>query len=206
MSDDSVSEETLNHAQKPFPPYTNRHVVISEQPQDLQRTPTLPPKSSSAPDVYEAPQRRLRRSTTANSYAPQLQGRQWKPGQEPGIRASAVSGPRRHCDISVVDFSQDKIRPSFLVNDTLEAFLEKPKADWVACRWINVNGISGDVVQLLATHNNFHRLAIEDMLNNHNRTKADWYTDHTYGEQPWYLYYLLLKPYSRATITKTCLP
>ncbi|MCJ1358666.1 MAG: hypothetical protein MMC33_008666 [Icmadophila ericetorum] len=183
MSADSASEETLNHSTVPFPSLTNRYIAISEQSRDVQRTP-LPNKPSSAPDIYDPPPRRLRRSTTAKSYTPQLQGRQWKPGQEPGIRASAVSGPKQHCEISVVDFSQEKIRPSFLDNDTLEAFLNKPREDWVACRWINVNGISGDVVQLLATHNNFHRLAIEDMLNNHNRTKADWYTDHTYVVLP----------------------
>ncbi|KAL9119530.1 MAG: hypothetical protein Q9187_003919 [Circinaria calcarea] len=118
--------------------------------------------------------RRSRRTPTAETYRPQRWGRKWQPGQEPGIPAAALHGPKRECDITVVDFSQDDIQIRHLDNDSLRTSLEIPREDWVVCRWINVNGISGDVIQLLASYKNFHRLAIEDMLNNHNRTKADW--------------------------------
>ncbi len=52
------------------------------------------------------------------------------------------------------------------------------------CRWISVNGLSWDVIKLLGNHKNLHRLAIEDLTNQKNRTKADWYSDHTYMVLP----------------------
>ncbi len=109
------------------------------------------------------------------------------PGQEPGIDTSAILphpslAPNLHaqCDITVVDFSQENIRLEHLDNDTLPDFMDLPKPDWAACRWINVNGLSWDVIKLLGNDKHLHRLAIEDLINPKNRTKADWYSDHTY--------------------------
>ena len=161
---------------------------IEAQPQlfSTESSPTQRPHSASAIDTPSSPNlinRSSRRSTTtAPVYHPQLKGRKWQPGQEPGLSASAVHGPNQKCEITVVDFSHDHFRVFYRQNDTLGALLNTPKAEWVVCRWINVNGISGDVIQLLSSYKKFHRLAIEDMLNNRNRTKADWYTDHTYSE------------------------
>ena len=58
--------------------------------------------------------------------------------------------------------------------------MDVPRPDWAVCRWINVNGLSWDVIKLLGSDKSLHRLAIEDLLNPKNRTKADWYSDHTY--------------------------
>lgn len=65
-------------------------------------------------------------------------------------------------------------------NAGLIDFISKPQADWIACRWINVNGLSWDVIQALGKSKKLHRLAIEDMVNTNNRTKVDWYADHTF--------------------------
>ena len=46
---------------------------------------------------------------------------------------------------------------------------------WVKCKWINVNGLSWDVIQAIAKYKKLHRLALEDLVNTKNRTKADWY-------------------------------
>lgn len=59
-------------------------------------------------------------------------------------------------------------------------FLEKPQDSWIKCRWISVNGLSWDVIQALGKYKKLHRLAVEDLMNTNNRTKADWYSDHTY--------------------------
>lgn len=67
-----------------------------------------------------------------------------------------------------------------LDNETLPNFMDMPRPAWAACRWINVNGLSWDVIKLLGSDKRLHRLAIEDLLNPRNRTKADWYSDHTY--------------------------
>lgn len=105
----------------------------------------------------------------------------WRPGAEPGVDTSKPDGghasmPNLHaeCEIAVVDFSQDRISEVRLTNDTLGDFLAKPQQKWVKCRWINVNGLSWDVIQLLGEHKKLHRLAVEDILNTRNRTKADW--------------------------------
>lgn len=57
---------------------------------------------------------------------------------------------------------------------------EQDDRDWVKCRWINVNGLSWDVIQEIAKYKKLHRLALEDLVNTKNRTKADWYVDPIY--------------------------
>ena len=78
------------------------------------------------------------------------------------------------CDITVLDFSQDNLSIQHLDNNTLGPFLKREQADWVKCRWINVNGLSWDVIQALGKHKKLHKLAIEDIMNTRNRTKAEW--------------------------------
>ena len=60
-------------------------------------------------------------------------------------------------------------------NAGLIQFINKRQEDWIKCRWININGLSWDVIQALGRYKKLHRLAIEDMVNTNNRTKADWY-------------------------------
>ena len=139
--------------------------------------------------------RRVRRSNTARSYHPEAfaQDSNWQPGTEPGIDptkplpayssewASHVPGNlQRHCEITVVDFSQHEMRQYELDNETLEPFLAREREPWVQCRWINVNGLSWDVIKVLGNHKKLHRLAIEDVVHATNRTKADWYSDHVF--------------------------
>lgn len=131
--------------------------------------------------------RRPKRSNTAKTYKPERRGQDWHPGQEPGIDTSATDlhpslakNLHAECDITVVDFSEDDIRLQHLDNESLPDFMELPRPEWAACRWINVNGLSWDVIKLLGNDKHLHRLAIEDLMNPRNRTKADWYSDHTY--------------------------
>ena len=137
--------------------------------------------------------RKVARSNTATTYRPERRGQEWRPGQEPGIDLSAPPGmgsqsqwPQIHeqCDITVVDFSPDDMKMQDLSNRTLGPFLQDPRPAWADCRWINVNGLSWDVIEILGKGKSLHRLAIEDLMNPRNRTKADWYTDHTYMVLP----------------------
>ncbi|KAL9597729.1 MAG: hypothetical protein Q9179_004167 [Wetmoreana sp. 5 TL-2023] len=142
----------------------------------------------------ESIKRRIHRSSTAKTYRPERRGREWAPGQEPGIDptqshdgqepSSATPHLFEECEIMVVDFSTDHLNVRHLDNKTLGEFLEDPRPQWVACRWINVNGLSWDVIKLLGNDKGLHRLAIEDLMNTKNRTKADWYSDHTYMVLP----------------------
>lgn len=67
-----------------------------------------------------------------------------------------------------------------LDNDTLAEFLATPRPQWAKTRWVNVNGLSWDVVGMLGNHKKLHMLAVEDLLHTRSRTKVDWYTDHAF--------------------------
>lgn len=106
-------------------------------------------------------------------------------GAEPGVDPSKPDGGHASmatlsapCEITVVDFSEDQLSIHRLDNDSLAAFLDQPQPQWVKCRWVNVNGLSWDVIQTLGRYKNLHRLAIEDLMNTSNRTKAEWYVKH----------------------------
>lgn len=106
----------------------------------------------------------------------------WHPGAEPGIDTSRPDGGhasminlRATCQITIVDFSENEIDIHELNNDEMIVFLKLPRPDWVKCRWINVNALSWDVIQALGQYKQLHSLAIEDLMNTQNRTKADWY-------------------------------
>ncbi|KAL9106139.1 MAG: hypothetical protein Q9227_008787 [Pyrenula ochraceoflavens] len=136
--------------------------------------------------------RRRGRSNTAFTYHPS-EHPNWQPGAEPGFDPSEAlpsyddtEGDKDHlkvearCEITVVDYSEDDMQMYRLDNDNLKEFLDGGRNPWVTARWINVNGLSWDVIRLLGQHKGLHRLAIEDLMNTHNRTKADWYHDHTF--------------------------
>ncbi|CRG90639.1 hypothetical protein PISL3812_07683 [Talaromyces islandicus] len=160
------------------------------------------PSSFSAPmrvDSVSTLRRRSRRTNTLHSYyrdglSPERQ-HGWEAGKEPGIDPNTALPPtgtewgdyyslpvdlHRQCEVTIVDFSQNEMRQYVLDNDSLELFLQRDREPWVQCRWINVNGLSWDVIRVLGSHKNIHRLAIEDLMHPHNRTKVDWYSDHAY--------------------------
>ena len=139
--------------------------------------------------------RRFTRSNTVTQYqtpiSPSVANKTYQrlePGAEPGVNTQNDTHTARYhdlqtpCQITVVDYSSERIESHDLDNDTLEAFLKTPKENWVACRWINVNGLSWDVVRLLGNHKQLHRLAIEDLLNTKSRTKVDWYADQAFSK------------------------
>ncbi|KAF2773130.1 hypothetical protein EJ03DRAFT_265675 [Teratosphaeria nubilosa] len=111
------------------------------------------------------------------------------PGAEPGIDTSAASDTQpahlvnlvADCDIHIVDFS-DAGDPSHLrtINAGLLDELSKPRPDDMPVRWISVNGLSWDVIRAIGNKYNLHRLAIEDLIHTHTRTKVDWYADQAF--------------------------
>ncbi|KAL3473133.1 hypothetical protein BJX99DRAFT_234289 [Aspergillus californicus] len=172
------------------------------------RSPLQPASPSSweptSPDTQTIPARansqdtmrhRTRRANTARSYRPDTvtHDPNWQPGTEPGIdptrplpaynaewMTSISTSLHRRCEITVVDFSQNEMRQYALDNDTIEPFMSREREPWVQCRWVNVNGLSWDVIRVLGNQKGLHKLAIEDLINATNRTKVDWYSDHAY--------------------------
>ena len=88
------------------------------------------------------------------------------------------------CQVTIVDFSQDDLAIHELDNAQMIDFVKQPQPDWVRCRWINVNGVSWDVIQSLGNYKNLHSLAVEDLMNTRGRTKADWYSDQAFCNAP----------------------
>ena len=149
--------------------------------------------SSSSVHEDDIVDRRITRHDTVRRYSRDYVGepsgeRTWEePGAEPGIDTTKEPDSRfshmlTESQITVVDLFAEHISKYELDNEGLGLFLkekpqekEKPKA-----RWINVNGLSYDVVSLLQREYNLHGLAIEDMLSIRGRTKVDWYTDHAF--------------------------
>lgn len=131
---------------------------------------------------------RITRSNTVHHYQNPTRSHieYQEPGAEPGVDTSKDADPPQYvglheeCQITVVDFSDERVDKIYLENGDLEAFLAEPKAEWVQCRWINVNGLSWDVIKVLGSHKRLHSLAIEDLLNTRGRTKADWYSDQAF--------------------------
>ena len=170
-----------------------RPIQIDIEAQSSQ-SPTSDVETKSLGSPTESAQfRKVGRSNTATTYRPRRTGQEWHPGQEPGIDVEDLTDGRTHagleqiheeCDITVVDFSQEDMRMHHLENRTLQPFLAHPRPTWSTCRWISVNGLSWDVVRTLSKNKALHRLAIEDLMNPRNRTKADWYYDHTYMVLP----------------------
>ena len=131
--------------------------------------------------------RRVTRSHTIRHYqSPTRPYQHQEPGAEPGVDTKKDTGSASYhhlparCQITVVDFSSDRVECYELDNDNLEEFLNKPKDSWVACRWINVNGLSWDVIRTLGNHKQLHRLAVEDLMSTQSRTKVDWYADQAF--------------------------
>ncbi|KAL9090357.1 MAG: hypothetical protein Q9165_005391 [Trypethelium subeluteriae] len=150
------------------------------------RSPISEKQSTSIPQRFspENLNGRPNRSNTVRTYhAPTRPN--WQPGAEPGLstvddRDGALAELHNPCTITVVDFSNEEMSLHTFNNDEFSAFMAKPREDWVACRWISVDGLSWDVIKTLGNAKGLHRLAIEDMLNTRSRTKVDYYFDHAF--------------------------
>lgn len=146
--------------------------------------------------------RRRNRAETTVAYGAEEMGRStgWAPGLEPGVDYTDpppykgddednldlrhLDQLQEQCEITVVDYSSEQMNSQYLDNENLKDYLTLPQEDWAQVRWINVNGLSWDVIKELGKYKNLHRLAIEDLMNTRNRTKADWYHDHTFVVLP----------------------
>ncbi|KAH7922677.1 hypothetical protein BV22DRAFT_1197242 [Leucogyrophana mollusca] len=113
-------------------------------------------------------------------------------GAEPGVdprRQSAYvqyGHLRQNSVIELTDYST--LRTSFgrMTNREFVDLLNDPSAgqrdSWVKVRWINICGISWDVISALAIKYDLHPLALEDVLHNrgHSRSKTDYYLRHLF--------------------------
>ncbi|KAJ6489813.1 hypothetical protein C8R45DRAFT_991870 [Mycena sanguinolenta] len=113
-------------------------------------------------------------------------------GDEPGVdprRAGAdaqYGGIKQDCVIELADYSA--VRSSFrrMTNREFVDLLADPAASarepWVKVRWINIGGMSWDVMKALSLKSDLHPLALEDVFQAHPRarSKADYYAQHLF--------------------------
>ncbi|KAK3071290.1 hypothetical protein LTR53_008883 [Teratosphaeriaceae sp. CCFEE 6253] len=134
--------------------------------------------------------RRPTRTNTVTTYheQPAHEAAFSQPGAEPGIDTAAtmdvlpahLANLKADCAIHITDFSDVDINHLEANNASLEKLLEQPRPVDMPCRWISVNGLSWDVIRTLGNKYSLHRLAIEDLIHLHTRTKVDWYADHAF--------------------------
>ncbi|KAJ7819957.1 hypothetical protein B0H14DRAFT_1350879 [Mycena olivaceomarginata] len=112
-------------------------------------------------------------------------------GAEPGIdprRASMEMQYRtlkKDCVIEIVDYSA--VSSSFLNMRNAEfvdwcASSKSKRQPWVKVRWINITGVSWDVIKALSLKHELHPLALEDVLHTRpdNLSKADYFLHHLF--------------------------
>lgn len=102
------------------------------------------------------------------------------PGAGPGLDASKWSHSLRaqlsvSSTVRIVDYSADRIRslPVITTTEELEEAV-KQRPEWAATRWICVDGISLDVIGVLANEFGLHPLAVEDVFHFPQRVKVDF--------------------------------
>ncbi|KAF4606103.1 hypothetical protein EYR38_000148 [Pleurotus pulmonarius] len=147
--------------------------------------------SAQRPDVASksepSPHSRPRRRTYSNATYTHAGA-----GAEPGINprrdsAFAEFGHiKQASQIEVVDYSNEKIASSVYDNaGFIHALRDKTRfarEPWATVRWINIGGLSWDVLSSVAVAYDLHSLALEDVLQEqgHNHSKADYYQNHLF--------------------------
>jgi len=115
------------------------------------------------------------------------------PGTEPGAdpRKSTTAEIYGHiqanCKIEISEYGPSRARFNTYNNKEFIEWVNKPSATakreiWNKVRWINIAGVSYDVISALALRYDLHPLSIEDVLHGRKnaRSKADYYTKHLF--------------------------
>lgn len=185
-SEASAQETPPRQARVHYEVEADSNTGLVRQPTNSSRSATIP--DTALPHSPRSPRSPIRRRVTrANTFksiddfSEFEHEKGWHPGAEPGLDPFKTDGGRASlpkvsaaCEITVVDFSQDNIHVTRLDNDGLGPFLKDSQPRWAKCRWININGLSWDVVSALGKYKQLHKLSVEDLLNTRNRTKTDW--------------------------------
>ncbi|KAH8920694.1 hypothetical protein BT69DRAFT_1352196 [Atractiella rhizophila] len=147
------------------------------------RTPLSGPQLLSPPSASKLKfQEAIRK--TINIQTAASHGYVWTNQQEPGIdvRKADYSHLKEELVIDVADYDRDRIRQFNFNNAEFLSYLEKDRPKWAKVRWINVNGLSWDVLRAIALKYDLHPLAIEDTMHtgSSTRPKAEFYENHLF--------------------------
>ena len=95
----------------------------------------------------------------------------------PPTYIASMIGPSK---VTIVDYCQASVKVEQLDNDTFHTFLQNSPAPTKKVRWINIRGVSFDVIKCIANRFNLHPLAVEDIFHVPQRIKVDKYLDHLF--------------------------
>ncbi|GAW03527.1 magnesium -like protein [Lentinula edodes] len=114
-------------------------------------------------------------------------------GAEPGVDPRHYNaelryrGIRQPCEIRIMDYSSVSMKSGSMSNIQLVNMLNDPQVSerpsWAKVRWIDVGGISWDVLKALAIKYKIHPLALENILHTHTKptaSKSDYYHEHLF--------------------------
>ncbi|KDQ58806.1 hypothetical protein JAAARDRAFT_193325 [Jaapia argillacea MUCL 33604] len=151
---------------------------------------TLPVMPTGAPRQPTTPKDKFRPSVRKvmhmRSIVTPPSGRGADPGADPRHHSTVLTYGhlREKCAIEVIDYSITSMDVRTVTNSELVEFLEgsSTRDPWVKVRWINVGGISWDVISALTLKYDLHPLAVEDILHQrgHVSSKADYYSQHLF--------------------------
>jgi magnesium transporter len=98
-----------------------------------------------------------------------------RPGSTPEDAIARAQGLEKQATLSMMDFSSDRlIEETGLAPESLGAFLDRPDVTW-----LHVQGQpSSSLLMALGEHYGLHLLALEDLIQPGQRTKAESYDDH----------------------------
>jgi magnesium transporter len=102
--------------------------------------------------------------------------RKGKPGARPGVDLAELEKMpvTARVPVTVIDYGPDRFEARRV--EDFDAFVHERRAEWVAVRWINVDGLSDpNVIRALAIKYGLHPLAIEDLMTPNQRPKLDPY-------------------------------
>jgi len=116
--------------------------------------------------------------------------RKGRPGSRPGVDVADLAGmpASGHVPVTVIDYAADRAEVSTI--EDFDAFIAQRRPDWVAVRWINVDGISDPaVIRAIAIKYGLHPLAIEDLMTPGQRPKIEPYAAE--GDRPAHLFLIV---------------
>jgi len=182
--EETVAAASSSSADAPTNTGPERHVQYALAVDTTSSDPTVLDRAADSPTLLRRSKTGARTPTLKPiSDYEEFDGQRpgWQPGQEPGFDPSrsdaghsSMPTLQARSEITIVDFSQERLNVRRFDNEGFIKALAKPQADWVKCRWINVNKLSWDVVQAIGAHKKLHSLALEDVMELRNRTKVDW--------------------------------
>ncbi|KAJ7193572.1 magnesium transporter [Mycena pura] len=171
-----------------YPP--NPHVTPTKDPAWPRQSKVYPPSTSAPLHPRERFRIAVRKVISLHRGANVMARR--TVGGEPGVDPRRANADAEHgmikeeCAIELADYSALRTRFRRMDNREFVDLMSDPNASqrepWVKVRWINIGGVSWDVIKAVSIRYDLHPLALEDVFHGQTRarSKADYYTQHLF--------------------------